>query len=465
MFRKWMTILLALMMMVTMPLSALADKQHTLSIIPGDVLASEEVVADLLDALDLRLTEGDRSSALTVLLNDQEIVTLGLAADASGLYADSKLFGEEVLYITWDDAFALLSAVMQMSMEEAGVNDEETMQVLETSMTEAKNSLIAAFEAEEVIETQTFAPVSYEESAAMVAEVFGDDPEMTAFVEGLYEDIIIEEGSFADEARDTADQKVAMIMDKEDMLQMFDTQYMRNTIAKSLTAQYSEMTEEDLEAVLTEAKKLIENGEFAMTIEMYTLDEGATLIGMVLDMNMVMKETDSETVVTMAMNGGYNRLTDANGVSHKADLTIQADGEEMDVAFDLYKQKNGVSKGMLGMLVDGEEIVVTYLGEPAAHHARSRKFDLYLRSGANAILEPAASARPIIGFAIISEPAPDEVLSDLENATAENSVNVMNLSEDELNELGNVIATNGMQVFYTAMSQLPTSVLNLLMAE
>ena len=70
MFRKWLTILVALMMMA-MPFGAMADTQHTLSIVPGDVMASEQAVVDLLNVLDLRLTTGEKSGALTVLLNDQ----------------------------------------------------------------------------------------------------------------------------------------------------------------------------------------------------------------------------------------------------------------------------------------------------------------------------------------------------------------------------------------------------------
>ncbi|MBR6569119.1 MAG: hypothetical protein IKK75_01575, partial [Clostridia bacterium] len=75
------------------------------------------------------------------------------------------------------------------------------------------------------------------------------------------------------------------------------------------------------------------------------------------------------------------------------------------------------------------------------------------------------SDRPIIGFVVTTEPADEALLSDLENATAENSVNVMNLSEAELNALGETISTNFMQVYFTALSQLPTSVLNMMMAE
>ncbi|MDD6040901.1 MAG: hypothetical protein PUD63_06895, partial [Clostridia bacterium] len=120
MIRKWMSILVSLLLAIALPMSALADTQHTLSIVPGEMLASEEGIADLLNVLALRFTQGNKSGALTVLLNDQPMATVGLSADTTGLYASSEMLGADVLYVTWDDAFALMSDLMQASMAEAG---------------------------------------------------------------------------------------------------------------------------------------------------------------------------------------------------------------------------------------------------------------------------------------------------------------------------------------------------------
>ena len=53
MIRKWMTTLLALLLAVMLPVCAMADKQHTLTIIPGDDLRSIQEVAELSDVLSL----------------------------------------------------------------------------------------------------------------------------------------------------------------------------------------------------------------------------------------------------------------------------------------------------------------------------------------------------------------------------------------------------------------------------
>ena len=51
MIRKWMTMLLSLVLALSVCMSALADMQHTLSVEPGEMLASEEVIADLLEPM------------------------------------------------------------------------------------------------------------------------------------------------------------------------------------------------------------------------------------------------------------------------------------------------------------------------------------------------------------------------------------------------------------------------------
>ena len=43
-------------------------------------------------------------------------------------------------------------------------------------------------------------------------------------------------------------------------------------------------------------------------------------------------------------------------------------------------------------------------------------------------------------------------------------MNVLKLSDAEMQALGNTVMTNGMQLLYTALGQLPTSTLNLLMS-
>ena len=53
MIRKRLTVLHSLLLAMALPLAALADTQHTLTIIPGDDMAAIPAVADLFDVLSL----------------------------------------------------------------------------------------------------------------------------------------------------------------------------------------------------------------------------------------------------------------------------------------------------------------------------------------------------------------------------------------------------------------------------
>ena len=247
MIRKWMSLFLAVIMAFAMPMSAFADVQHTLAVKPGELLQSEEAIADLLEVLKLRLTLGEESGALTVLLDDSNVVTLGLTADATGLYAGSNLFGADILYITWDDIFALIGDVLIESMAEAGA-EEEVLQQLRAGFEEAKKEIIAAAGGM-MSAPQTEATASLEESLKAAEELFPDDPAMVAFIMKLYEDMVIETGSFADEARDTADQKHRLTMDEENLLALCETAYMKNAITKALAAEMPEASEAELSII------------------------------------------------------------------------------------------------------------------------------------------------------------------------------------------------------------------------
>lgn len=466
MIRKWTTMVLSLLLAVMLPLCAFADTQHTLAVIPGDALASEQAIADLLDVLSIRLTRGLKSGALTLMLEDTDIVTVGLKGDATGLYAYSDLISDDVLYITWDDAFALLTDVMKSSLAAQGA-EAAVLSQLEQSMAEAKAAVVAAA----ANGVQSAAVTTPEQSIAMVEEMFGDDPAMMDYVKNVSEKVIVEEGAFADAQRDAADQKHTLTLTAEDVLPVMDSAYMRTLMQETLAAEAQGMSEAELSALvdekLAEAKTVLENSNLHMTCVTYSADGGQTPVGMEMGMTMNVEsvnEAGEAVQLEMGMNMNYDRYTDESGVAHKADMSMAMSGETMmNVRFDLHRGVNDVSKGLLGLLAGGEELVFTYHAENTQPDVRERQVQLYLRSNATAILEPAASDRPLIGFEIVTSPADPALLSALEQANAASSVDVMKLSDEGLQALMNGVSMRAQNALYTALPKLPTSVLSLAM--
>ena len=464
MIRKSMTALLSLLLALMLPLCAFAGAQHTLTIIPGDDLASEPAVADLLKVLAITVTPGEKSGALTLSLDGMDVATVAIGADVTGLYAHSNLLSDDVLYITWDDAFALVKNAMQSAMMNEYV-DMAGIDAVLSQVDEAQEQLISVLSGDLAISAGV---TTQEEALAQTAVLFPDDPEMADYIKEVYAKMTVEEGIFTAENRDAADQKYTLVMTEEDFLTVIDSHYMRQQLVDMLRMSNPDLTgdemAEQVEEQLKEMREVFENTDMSMTTEVFTLDEGKTIVGMTIDMTMTV--TEEETAETAKMLMAYNRLTDEAGEHYNADMKMNVDGADaMEAIFDFTRGVDAVSEGMLAFLVDGEEMTIAYRGENTQPDVREREAALYLRSNATSIIEPAVSDRPLITFRVITSPADPQVLGKIENADGANSVNVMKLSDEELQTLFGEMSSRSMQAMYMALAKLPTSVLNLVMGQ
>ena len=236
MIRKWLTTLMALLLAVMLPVCALADTQHTFAVIPGDAMPMDQAIIDLLDCLSLTFMQGKESGALTVNVADEPILMIGATADVTGLYAQSNILSDDVLYVTWDDAFAVIGQVMAAQVEPS---EAELMQQM---MDQYKQMIVTALQTG-VKPAQT---ATMEEGIAAVKEMFKDDPGMVEYVENIYSDLTNEAGVFTAEGRDAATGKQTLKMDNEDLLAICDTNYMRSIVEQIVTSEDPELTGDDL---------------------------------------------------------------------------------------------------------------------------------------------------------------------------------------------------------------------------
>lgn len=459
MIRKWMTTLLAMLLAMMLPLCALADTQHILTILPGDALATEQAVADLCKVLSFSLTTGKESGALTIGLDGKDLLTAAAKADVSGLYVNSNILSDDVLYVTWEDGFAVLSQALTAQLP------EEEAQAFQQAMAEAQEQVTTALQSG--MPASIPAVVTPAEGLEQIKQMYPDDPGLIKMYENMFSRMVEEKGEFAAENRDTATGKYSMTMTAEDLVAVCDTKLMRSSIEQMLKAENPEMSADELakavDAVLDEVREIYRNTDLNAVMTAYTVDEGLTLVGMEMTMPMTMRV--EEEAFSMDANLQYNRLTDANGVSYKADMNIilpESEGGNVAVQFDLYRGADHVSKGSLALLAGGAEFTITY---NAANNGdvRTRLAEVYMRTGAAAIIPPAASDRPLIGFQVITEPADPAVLAKIEAADSTNAVNVMKLSAEEMSALGSDVEARAMQLVFNAMGSLPASVLTMLM--
>lgn len=143
MTRKWIVAITALLLTLMLPLCAMADVQHTLTFVPGDIIRSEPAIAELLDVLAFTYTQGEESGQLTFTMGEKDIASVGMKTDATGLYAQSSLLDDGVYYVTWEDGMAVLTNLIKSGLEAEGALDEAASEALDTAMAQVKDALVS----------------------------------------------------------------------------------------------------------------------------------------------------------------------------------------------------------------------------------------------------------------------------------------------------------------------------------
>lgn len=459
--RKWMTLVLAVVLAVLLPLQALAGMQYTLTIVPGEELAAEPLVSDVCEVAALKLTTGEKSGALTLMLKGKDMATVAVGADRDGLYVNSNLIGAKVLFVSWEEGIAFVSDFLKSTLESQGMLDEQTAEMMDTAMNELKASIQLAWEDGAQLE----ATVKPEEAIALLEEAYADDPGMVAYLKNILEKLQEEEGAFTAETHDAATCRQTLQLTTEDILLVFETNYMRSMLEQSMQAQDPELTGEKLtaavDAAIEEAREIFKSSDVDMVMTVYSANEHQDVVGVEMEMDISVTEGGETETVLMTMQ--YDRLTTAEGVGHKALLEAKyQDTSLMEMSLDLNFAENGEDKGMFALLAEGGQLSVVYNAADKTD-AREHSVALYFRDGAASIVEPAASERPLITFYVAEKEADPAVLADIDSATSETAVNILGLSNAGMMELMNEIQNQVQQVMINLFSNLPSSVLQMFM--
>ena len=455
MIRKWLTTLLCLLLSLALPLCALAGTQHTVQVIPGDDMASVDGVKDLCDALAVKVTTNDKAGALTLNLSGTDVLNVKLTADENGLYVQSELLGGDVYFVNWQEGLTFLMQLMKDNLPA-----EEYAQV-EAQMEQAVQSIAMAFSGEAASQEDAQANLD------KALEQFQDDPKMVEWLKGLMDKVQEEEGEFTSDDHDAAAKKTTITMTAEDLLPLFETNYLRNTMLQSLLSdsENKELSQEQLNAEvdeeLEEARKVLADSGYTFTMETYTDASGETLMGLNMSMSMEIKDDDETDGVTSTLV--YNRLTTADGVSHKGDFVMDfTDGDEQQQAVMKLDLLNAQDKadGFFAMLVAGTEMTVQVKKEQQ-DGASVKTVALYVRDNAAAIVPPAASDRPVFTVKVTSQDVDQSALSGFDT---QNAVDLLKMTADERTAWLQTLQSNAMTVLMYVMSALPQSTLQLFMS-
>lgn len=487
--RTWITVVLSLVLALMLPLTSLAAMEISVGIMPGDMIMSqlpEEVrpaITDLFNALTINSLMGEKSSMFSLKLNGQSALDLAFRAEGDDIYLQTEVLGDKALYFNKNDLVDLLVNVMKQedpNADEAALRDtvDQMFAVFGTSMSAYSNMDLNA-----LTEPVDFA---FDKDAilAQFGQMYGDDPGMVAYMTAVLDKIEVAEGEFTSDKRDAANVCMTMTMTSEDFMLILDSKAMQATIAQ--IAAQNNVTEEQAK---DEIKKEFEKMDMNLLAHVYLNKVASEFIGM--DMNMEIKEDKNDpSADTIAMVMDLNRLT-TDVATYTFTMTASEDGKPefgaeikavdnlnnvMDVDGSVYEigddgttiedtmlikgnfaTLNDILHGWLSMVTGGTEVSFVIGSQPIVNGV-SLTMELYTRENAVAPLEPAASAGSMFAIKyVITENVSEEPFAAINSATPDTSVQLLKMSEAELNQFMNGLQANAINLVAKVISLLPES--------
>ncbi len=520
---------LSLVLALLLPLSALAEtaaptwadtawengKQivTTLTATPGESLAKNAGVADLLKALALQVT-GQKGGygGFSLLLDGKEALTTTFRADESGLFAQIPQLAAYPFFFAWED----LEKGMQSMTEMAGASANP---MAATQFSSLKDAILGK-EIPHMEAGSLQAPADEKAVHDALMQQFSGDEAMVKIVEDIMKRAVVTQGEFTDPSHDPATTQTVMEYTKEDMLAMFDTQYMKDMMKGQLAPSFPTLSPEELDAkiqeTMAEGKAEIAKMEWKMPITVLTNAQEEP-VSMTIPMAVTVPENGSQPAQNIAMDLLYNRLTTGDTKNHAFSMDMQGAPEanftlsglvtemsetnwEFNVDVDDHKSTKMNLKGyaakegeettfVVGAVANGVDVFQVNVVAKAAADANDVSIELLLPQAVLAQMEAAsqpssAATGPETASAIEAAPAPapaeglgqfltlnihsqatepDGRFASLEAATPETSKQPLKMSGTELEALGQELSTSAMQLLMSVMSMMPASVVGLLM--
>lgn len=495
MFRKILASVLCLMLVLTMPLTSLAATDIALKIVPGaDLAAADASIKSIFDNLFLRLIVEDESGLFAIESDKGEIVSAGFRADEQGFYVASALLGDRVLYFSAEE----VSAFMIEMMRQTGA-DEATIAQMEQALAQLSSQPAANAIAGSSINGNMFDDDALENMTA--EELYANDPAMLQFIKNMEEKMVVTEGEFTDAAYNTATTKTEVVMTSEDMMLIFDSEMVKEMYGSM--AQATGMTADELIATVKDVFNQLD-----MTYNIVAYTNGDDLCAMQMDMIMkgdvTMEVTDTtgktstetetfDMTMDMDMNvltaGDVDNMVITTTMINNATATPEtigfamniANNDEADsVAFDgnltenektvvlfqgaFAEGEDDAVNGWVGILADNQQVTFTLTGKET-NDVYDALVSIYTRGDSTAIVEPTWSDSAIISFAVrVQDTQTPALLNTLNNATPETSVQLLQMSQDELNNEINAISGDAFGALFTGLGNLPSDLYSLVMS-
>ena len=480
----------------------------TITFEPGATLATDPAVADMSAATVIRINKlAGGYGAFAVVLNGVDSIAAQFHAATDGIFVQSETLGTQPLYFSWED----INKGMTEAMSSSGMG--------ETGMNQFSQGFMQGFTTGKGMMDGTVEPtkLTQEEMYQKITEAMGGDEGFVNWMKAIQAKAVVTNGEFTLGDSDTADTKTEILVTKEDIASLYDVTYIQKQVATQIKSKDATLTDEQVTA---ETAKQIEAikvevlaSDVTLPITLYTKGTD-DLIAVEWTMTGTFTNDATDTTAFLAadtaeptatpvpaapakinvhMTMARKTLADGkqytanmtatkddqaqftmNGLLTKNDktmtgtLTMNGDKADQQVAFDLSADytdakhvfgKLNVSvndKGALSAVVLGFDQVV---GDTTVDN------QLSLAYGESIEAITAAGDAAVLGTIKVNCVKQDNsgTFATISEATPATSLEVMKLSETDLQTYLSTLQSNAMQTLYKVLGNLPQSVSSQLM--
>ncbi|MDD3213503.1 MAG: hypothetical protein PHY64_07505 [Eubacteriales bacterium] len=341
--RKGLFRLLSILIALLLPISAMAQgsaidmlKQakedgkeivSTVTFEPGALLNADQMVTDLCAATAIRLQKLTGGyGALTLALSGEDMITAQVRVDENGLYVQSEVLGETPLYFTWDD---IENGIVE-AMKSSGM-DEDMMTEFSKGFSEGFKNALAFGEAAKAKEDGT---MTEDEISQKIVEMMGWDESILTWANGIKDKAVVTNGSFTIGDSDTADTQTVIQITGDDLVSLFDTQFMKDQLTQQQKAQDSSLTDEEVakkvDDAIAEMKDAMGKSDFTMQVTQLTNGEDE-FVAMQYNMVGNFSETEVKSDIEDAVETDAAAQTDdAKDTLQKMEMSMQVISKTLD---------------------------------------------------------------------------------------------------------------------------------------
>lgn len=475
---KSLILIVCLVLLVFGFTTATAEGTETVTTItcePGSLLAEDATLAQICETAAIRIhSMTEHYGAFVLSLNGVDTLKSLFRVEESGIYLQCLMTGPTPLYFTWEDLMNLIMEQLESNPELGEANalfNPDTLQaMLDGSMTDEQ-----------------------------ALDMMGVDQGMLDYISEIEALATVETGSYTLDGSDVANTKTVVVMTKDEIVKAVDLNVVRDQIASQLRMSSSQLTEEEInakvEAQLDEIKQTIEDSNLAVTTTIYEMDEEFVAYELVISdamdnydgstSNAGITATVTKTTVEQAafyqlsvlLVEDENEMINQSGSLYIGDDFVTGtyqinsmDGEPvMSAALSFDSSLPGQKTGELTVTIsDGysgsENSALITFDQTTVEKVKDTVVSVYAGAGSADSVKAALADTDLISFSFHTVAQEDSgFFSALQEATPETSVQLAQMTEDELNAYMAGMQQSMMMTVLTLIDNLPPEISDSLM--